>query len=90
MLKYVDPSGYVFLNPWSEYIAGPKKYYTWMPEFHEEYLDNQGGNWKYKGENINTRGFYGDEKGMWISKLNEYDELISIGILNQLYYKTTI
>ncbi|MDD2563989.1 MAG: hypothetical protein PHU27_07235 [Salinivirgaceae bacterium] len=76
-LKYVDPSGYVALNPWYEYQAGPKtKFYTWMPDFHEEYLDNQGRNWKYKGENINTRGFYGDETGMWISKLNEYDELI--------------
>jgi len=76
-LKYVDPSGYVALNPRYEYQAGPKtKFYTWMPEFYEEYLDNQGRNWKYYGETINTPGFYGDETGMWISKLNEHNELI--------------
>jgi hypothetical protein len=77
-LKYVDPSGYVALNPWYEYQAGPKTFYTWMPDYHTDgtYPDNQGRIWKYHGETINTPGFYGDETGMWISKLNEHNELI--------------
>ncbi|MDD2412121.1 MAG: hypothetical protein RBS19_02990 [Bacteroidales bacterium] len=76
-LKYVDPSGYVAMNPWYEYQAGPHtKFYTWMPDYEEFYPDNQGRMWKYHGETINTPGFYGDETGMWISKLNEHNELI--------------
>ncbi len=76
-LKYVDPSGYVALNPWYQYQAGPKTFYTWMPDYHTDgtYPDNQGRIWKYHGETINTPGFYGDETGMWISKLNEHNEL---------------
>jgi len=77
-LKYVDPSGYVAMNPWYQYQAGPKTFYTWMPDYHTDgtYPDNQGRIWKYHGETINTPGFYGDETGMWISKLNEHNELI--------------
>lgn len=67
-LKYVDPSGYIALNPWFEYTDKFRnRFFKEFPEMFEDFYDSNGKHWKLR-EDMN----FSDENGnVYLRKIDE-------------------
>ncbi|MDD2346578.1 MAG: hypothetical protein PHY85_10620 [Bacteroidales bacterium] len=80
-LKYVDPSGYVALNPWYETLINGMRFFKEYPEMGETFKDKNDNLWKLKKDmkfsdengNVFLR-MIGDGLYVEIAKYQEYQE----------------